>query len=65
LNQTKGFWLLSNVLFAAFSISTRLKAKYQARVVVNPPLVCGEFDQELEILYAKMGLEVINVLNPF
>jgi hypothetical protein len=47
-----------------FPFFTILKAKYQARVTVNPPLVYGEFDQKFEILYARMSLEVINVLNP-
>jgi hypothetical protein len=27
--------------------------------------MCGEFDQKLEILYVRIGLEVINVLDPF
>jgi len=27
--------------------------------------MCGEFEVELEILYGKMALEVINVLEPF
>ncbi len=30
----------------------------------EPPLICGEFDQKLEILYVRIGLEVINVLDP-
>ncbi len=32
---------------------------------LNPPLICGEFDRELKLLYGKMTLEVINVLEPF
>ncbi len=31
----------------------------------EPPLICGEFDQKLEILYVRISLEVINVLDPF
>jgi hypothetical protein len=27
--------------------------------------MCGEFEVELEILYGKMALEMINVLEPF
>ncbi len=31
----------------------------------EPLLICGEFDQKLEILYVKIGCEVINLLDPF
>jgi hypothetical protein len=34
-------------------------------MLVNPPLACREFDQELKIIYVKMALEIINVLDPF
>jgi len=63
LNQTRLYWLHSNVLFATFSICTKLQVEYQVQVLVNSLLACGEFDQELEILYAKIALEVINVLD--
>jgi hypothetical protein len=39
--------------------------EYQARALLNLPLMCGEFEVELEILYGRMALEVINVLEPF
>jgi len=38
---------------------------YQTHTLRNPPLICGEFDIELKLLYGKMALEVINVLEPF
>ncbi len=31
----------------------------------EPPLICGEFDQKLEILYVRIGHEVINMLDLF
>jgi hypothetical protein len=38
---------------------------YQAHTSLNPPLICGEFDTKIKLLYGKMALEVINVLEPF
>jgi hypothetical protein len=32
LNQTKGYWLFSNVLFATFSIYDRLHKDYQVQI---------------------------------
>jgi hypothetical protein len=32
---------------------------------VNLPLACKEFDKKLEILYAKMTFQIIDVLDPF
>ncbi len=39
--------------------------EYQACASLNLPLMCEKFEAELEILYGKMALEVINVLEPF
>jgi hypothetical protein len=44
---------------------TKLKVKHQVQALVNLPLACKEFDQKLEILYAKMTFQIINVLDPF
>jgi hypothetical protein len=30
---------------------------------MNSLLACGEFDHELKILYARMALDIINVLD--
>jgi hypothetical protein len=65
LNQTKGYWLLLDVLFVAFSIFSRLHKDCQAQASRNPLLMCGKFEAKLEIMHGKMGLEVINVLEPF
>jgi hypothetical protein len=34
-------------------------------VLHEPPLICEEFDQKVEILYVRISLKVINVLDPF
>ncbi len=39
--------------------------EYQAHASLNLPLMCGEFEAKLKILYGRMALEVINVLEPF
>jgi hypothetical protein len=52
-------------LFAAFSIYNKMYREYQAHASLNLPLMCGEFEAKLKILYGRMALEVINVLEPF
>jgi hypothetical protein len=41
------------------------KTKYDHWANIVPPYQCGEFDQEIEILYGNMVVEVINVLCHF
>ncbi len=43
----------------------RVKREYAHRAIVVPPLQCGEIHQEIEILYGKMVVEIINLLCPF
>jgi hypothetical protein len=38
---------------------------HQVQALVNLPLACKEFDQKLEILYANMTFQIIDVLDPF
>ncbi len=38
-----------------------MKKEYARQSILVPPLQCGEFDQEIEILYSKMATKVINV----
>jgi hypothetical protein len=64
LNQTKRYWLLLDALIISFSIY-RLHRDYQAWAPQKPPQMCGEFEIKLEILYGRIGLEVINFLKPF
>lgn len=52
LNQSRGYWLLSDVVFGAVSIVGKLGAKYIKKAIVMPPFVCGPTDSKLEILYA-------------
>ncbi len=42
-----------------------MKKEYAHQTTIVPPLQYGEFDQEIEILYGKMVVEVINVLCHF
>jgi hypothetical protein len=42
-----------------------MKKEYAHQATIVPPLQYGEFDQEIEILYRKMVVEVINVLCHF
>lgn len=41
MNQTKGYWLLFNVLFVNFSICGRLCKEYKTWTSINPPLISG------------------------
>jgi hypothetical protein len=66
LNQRRRYELLSNALFVVLAIMMKImKREYACQVVVVPPLQCGEIDQEIEIMYGKMVVEIINVLHPF
>ncbi len=65
LNKTRWYWLLSDVLSTTFSICIRMHKDYQVHTSLNPPLICGKLDVELEILYGKMAFKVINVLEHF
>jgi len=42
-----------------------MQKDYQVHTSLNPPLMSGKLDVELEILYGKMTLKVINVLEHF
>ncbi len=64
------FFSSFDILFGLFDcdytpICIKMHKDYQAHTSLNPPLICGEFDKELKLLYGKMALEVINVLEPF
>ena len=65
LNQTRGYWLLSDALAAALAISVELGAHIDHLSNMNPPLQHGDFDSELEILRGKMSLEAMLVMRPF
>jgi hypothetical protein len=41
-----------------------MRKEYAHQVVVVPLFQCGEIDQEIEILYGRMVVEIINVLHP-
>lgn len=65
LNQTRGFWLLSDALAGALKLMVQMEAQQLARSSAEPPLECGDFDSELEILYGRMAGQVALVLRPF
>jgi hypothetical protein len=65
LNQTKGYWLLSDALNVAITIRMKLRVNYNHHVVQVPPLAYGTIDDELEILYGHIVVEKVGVLAPF
>lgn len=65
LNQTRGFWLLSDALAGALKLMVQMEAQQLAHNSIEPPLECSEFDSELEILYGRMAGQVAAVLRPF
>lgn len=42
-----------------------MKKEYARQAILILPLQCGEFDQEIEILYNKMATNIINVMCSF
>jgi hypothetical protein len=65
VNQTRGYWLLSNTIAGALKLIVQMEAEQLAQSSVEPPLECGEFDSELKILYGRMARQVADVLRPF
>jgi hypothetical protein len=49
---------------AMMQIFVKLQAKCMQRVTLTLPLQCGDFNNELEILYARMATQVVLVLKP-
>ncbi len=43
-NQTRGYWLLFDAFYATISICIKLQVKYNSKVSIFPPMICGEFD---------------------
>ena len=64
LNQSRGYWLLSDALYAAFHISIHLQNEYDRRLLAVPTLRCGQMDSELQLLYGRMAFESIEVIKP-
>ena len=63
LNQTRGYWLLSDALFVALTIYMRRCLELNHRQ--GTWLQFCDFDVELEVLYGRMACEVTCVLYPF
>ncbi|KAJ7552447.1 hypothetical protein O6H91_06G055400 [Diphasiastrum complanatum] len=65
LNQTRGYWLLSDALVAALKLCMQMG---QASYIIHNSMVAdcnGDFDAELELLNAHMKNEMVGVLEPF
>jgi len=62
LNQHKNNWLLSNTLFVVLTIMGMMRKEYAHQTFVIPPLKCGEFDRQINILYGRMVAKDINML---
>jgi hypothetical protein len=65
LNRHKKYWLLSNELFVALAMMGMVRKDHAHQTYVIPPLKCGEFDRQINVLYCKMVAKVINMLCPF
>ena len=65
LNQTRGYWLLSDALAAAFRMTIELHGVYDQSSSVIPPLQVGDFKSEIEILKARMAKTAVDVMKPF
>ena len=65
LNQTRGYWLLSDALAAAFRMTIELQGVYDQSSSVIPPLQVGDFESEIEILKARMAKTAVDVMKPF
>ena len=65
LNQTRGYWLLSDALAAALRMSIELQGVYDQSASVIPPLQVGDFESEIEILKARMAKTAVDVMKPF
>ena len=64
LNQSRGYWFLSDVLYATFHISIQLQNEYDQRMLAVPTLRYGQMDSELQLLYGRMAFEPIEVIKP-
>lgn len=65
INQCRGYWVLSDALANAISLSYRLESErreLEARVRNAP---CDDFDAKLLLLSVRMRGQVVKVLNPF
>lgn len=65
INQSKGYWLLSDALATALGLCIQLHKVQIEKGMVSPKLETGNFESELEVLQARMMSEVINALAPF
>lgn len=65
INQTKGYWLLSDALATALGLCIQLHKEQIEKGLASPKLEAGNFESELEVLQARMMSEVINALAPF
>ena len=63
INQTRGYWLLSDAIIAAMSIATMMEETDHAKRMEFPKLLSGDFDAELGYLYRKMAMQVTVVLD--
>jgi hypothetical protein len=57
--------LMFDALHVAISITITLWVEFNWRSMAQLALQCGDFDLELEILYARMATKVVSVLEPF
>ena len=62
VNQTCGYWLLSDAIARVLQLIVQIEAQQLQYSTTEPLLEYSEFESELEILYERMAGEVVTVL---
>jgi hypothetical protein len=65
LNQTLGYWLISNTLHVTFSISVSMQMEIQQSETTSNNFIKGDFEFELQALHLRVMAKVMVVLAPF
>jgi hypothetical protein len=61
LNQTRKYWLLSNVLIFVFNLFNAMKTNLANIESLNWPLICGDFDHiKNASTFLKMSITCIS-----
>jgi hypothetical protein len=59
-----GYWLLLDTLVSTMVILVKLQGKYKCITIITLHLKCNDFDNELKIMYARMYVQVVQLLIP-
>jgi chromosome condensin MukBEF MukE localization factor len=64
LNWICDYWLLLDTSISTMAILVNLQGKYRHITIITLHLKCNDFDNELEIMYARIYVEVVQMLIP-